>query len=75
LLRVPALFPINTSRRTAVHGKLDFIFRSPRRVVDDRLAVVMTVVMIVFVHPKHFRAELGTDFASDAAIRVYGWYT
>ena len=41
--------------------------------MDDRLAVIVTVVMVIFVHPKYFGTELGADFAADVAIRVYGW--
>jgi hypothetical protein len=41
--------------------------------MHDRLAVIVTVVMVIFVHAEYFGAELGADFAADAAIRVYGW--
>jgi hypothetical protein len=41
--------------------------------VDDRLAVIVTVIMIVFFHAKNFGTKLGADFAADAAIRVYSW--
>ena len=42
--------------------------------MDDRLAVIVTVVMVIFVHPKYFGIQLGADSAADAAIRVYSWY-
>jgi hypothetical protein len=44
--------------------------------MHDRLAVIVTVVMVmvIFVHAEYFGAELGADFAADAAIRVYSWY-
>ena len=73
--RVPMLFPINTSRRAIIHRRLDFIFRCSGRIVDDRLAVfvAMVMVMVVFVHPEDLGTELGADFAADAAIRVYSW--
>jgi len=73
LFRVPMLFPINTSRRAIIHRRLDFIFRCSGRIVDDRLAVIVAMVMVIFVHPEYLGTELGADFAADAAIRVYSW--
>ena len=42
--------------------------------MDDRLAMIMAVVMVIFVHPEYFGADLGADFAADAAIWVYSGY-
>jgi hypothetical protein len=71
--RVPMLFPINTSRRTIIHRHLDFIFRCSGRIVDDCLAVIVAMIMVIFVHPEYLGAELGADFAADTAIRIYSW--
>ena len=71
---VPYLFPKNTSSRAIIHCLFDFLLSGSVRVVNDRLAVIVTVVMVILVHAKYFGTELGTDFAADAAIRVYSWY-
>ena len=68
------LFPINTGRRAIIHCRLDFFRLCSGRVVDDRLAVIVTVVMVIFVHPEHLGTELRADFAADAAIRIYSGY-
>jgi hypothetical protein len=41
--------------------------------VDDCLAVIVAMVMVIFVHPEDLGAELGADFAADTAIRIYSW--
>lgn len=42
--------------------------------MDDRFAMLMAFVMVIFVHPEHFGTDLGADFAANATIRIYSWY-
>jgi len=70
---VPRLFPINTSRRAVVHYILNLGFRGTGRVMNDRLVIVTMIVAMAFFltfHAENFGADLGTDFATDAAVRV-----
>jgi len=65
---VPGLNPINTGRRTIVHGGLYLSFRGAGRVVNDSFLVSVSVVTVL--HAEDLRADLGTDFTANTAFGV-----
>ena len=65
---VPGLNPINTGRRTIVHGGLYLSFRCAGGIVNDCFLVRVSVVTVF--HAEDLRAELGTDFAANTAVGV-----
>jgi len=65
---VPGLNPINTGRRTIVHGGFYLGFRGAGRVVNDSFLVSVSVVTVL--HAEDLRADLGTDFTANTAFGV-----
>ena len=65
------LNPINTGRRTIVHGGLYLSFRGAGGVVNDSFLVSVSVVTVF--HAEHLRADLSADFAANTAVGVNRW--
>ena len=65
------LNPINTGRRTIVHGDLYLSFRGAGGVVNDSFLVSVSVVTVL--HTEYLRTDLGTDFTANTAVGVNRW--
>ncbi len=65
------LNPINTGRRTIVHGGLYLSFRGAGGVVNDSFLVSVSVVTVL--HAEYLRADLGTDFTANTAVGINSW--